>query len=970
MSRGVGFGASCGLSLGENVTRARIPRYDLRQQANDDLMVQRVVDAWDSSETRIEVDPSPLDPDPVPVAPAVPPSTGRARLEWLIEEDAKIVPPDQFAGFPGMRREPVDDMGGPEGAGLTDYVSRAESPADPADVRARVDAAMESGDVNAGRTPEMIARDEARTEQADRMQEAARATIERRFEEGWMPHWARRTRDAREKVLETPLTPAEIETVRLRYAEEVAAMERDMGLWAARQRGDLATPSPGGVIREMVAGEMLRARFDRMPDSLIAEVKLERVASGPKGRSRRGASLGPDASDPYYGSVTRTKGAPPAEGTGYVGMRRREARRNYERTSKPVRNEESRLINEEVDQIELARREQAAMDAQNPIMTVDEVKAAILREDDAFLYHVGDLDERIIADGLEAGGLQGQSPNGDLGYGNIVYVFRREDLPPNFESSDISLTEGDWEPPRPIAAVDVDELGMQQRVGDRAAENGAFDEPDFDMTPQETAAMQERLAEQRVTIDAAFEAQRGGPVQQYTDTTPYQSRQRPTASPFWDTYSPTREMSEREWELIKQRNMYRSHRNKESQTPILDGTEIVKDTRKNKGTYVARPGQSEFNPNRVLPDPVTGEMRPAPYTPASAGAREDFRWRNTDEMVGDVTPAAEIAGSGPDPVRSRAERRFEEENGRPPIREGDRTYAAEDQDKMASIIKDEQARQRGQEGRGVSDLITQRERYTGSSGRGLGFASEGEIDARPRSAMTGERIAARRAAITDIVMDAFERRVGRGPSTDAEFAMIDRIVEDRMEVTALAALNDDYVPPRRQADTPKPVANLSDESADIDLIDSSTPPGARIVDGPPITSFRGEHAFLSNFHEAPVTIEGITYPTAEHAFQAMKSTDPAVRREIAGLRNAAEAKRRGGSIPLAGRRWSEIREDVMLTILRAKFKDPELAARLKATGSARLVEGNNWGDTFWGMSGGKGKNVLGEILMRIREELA
>lgn len=844
MSRGVGFGASCGLSLGENVTRARIPRYDLRQQANDDLMVQRVVDAWDSPETRIEVDPSPLDPDPVPVAPAVPPSTGRARLEWLIEEDAKIVPPDQFAGFPGMRREPVDDMGGPEGAGLTDYVSRAESPADPADVRARVDAAMESGDVNAGRTPEMIARDEARTEQADRMQEAARATIERRFEEGWMPHWARRTRDAREKVLETPLTPAEIETVRLRYAEEVAAMERDMGLWAARQRGDLATPSPGGVIREMVAGEMLRARFDRMPDSLIAEVKLERVASGPKGRSRRGASLGPDASDPYYGSVTRTKGAPPAEGTGYVGMRRREARRNYERTSKPVRNEESRLINEEVDQIELARREQAAMDAQNPIMTVDEVKAAILREDDAFLYHVGDLDERIIADGLEAGGLQGQSPNGDLGYGNIVYVFRREDLPPNFESSDISLTEGDWEPPRPIAAVDVDELGMQQRVGDRAAENGAFDEPDFDMTPQETTAMQERLAEQRVTIDAAFEAQRGGPVQQYTDTTPYQSRQRPAASPFWDTYSPTREMSEREWELIKQRNMYRSRRNKADQTPILDGTEIVKDTRKNKGTYVARPGQSEFNPDRMMPDPVTGEMRPAPYTPASAGAREDFRWRNTDEMVGDVTPAAEVVGksspsqiraeaeqifeqengrpprvtgpitkmddpseplytkedkpkmkairervikgeAGADPVRTRAEKRFQDENGRPPNRDD-----VADQGKMSVIIKEEQARQRGQEGRGVSDLITQRERYTGSSGRGLGFASEGEIDARPRSAMTGERIAARRAAITDIVMDAFERRVGRGPSTDAEFAMIDRIVEDRMQVTALAALNE------------------------------------------------------------------------------------------------------------------------------------------------------------------------------------
>jgi hypothetical protein len=133
MSRGVGFGASCGLSLGANVDRGRIPRYDLRQQANDDLMVQRIVDAWDSPETRIEVDPSPLDPDALPVVPVDPPSTGRARsgvADRGGREDQ--VPPDTFAGFPGMRREPVADMGGPEGAGLTDYASRAavDTPAD------------------------------------------------------------------------------------------------------------------------------------------------------------------------------------------------------------------------------------------------------------------------------------------------------------------------------------------------------------------------------------------------------------------------------------------------------------------------------------------------------------------------------------------------------------------------------------------------------------------------------------------------------------------------------------------------------------------------------------------------------------------------------------------------------------------------------------------------------------------------
>ena len=61
----------------------------------------------------------------------------------------------------------------------------------------------------------------------------------------------------------------------------------------------------------------------------------------------------------------------------------------------------------------------------------------------------------------------------------------------------------------------------------------------------------------------------------------------------------------------------------------------------------------------------------------------------------------------------------------------------------------------------------------------------------------------------------------------------------------------------------------------------------------------------------------------------------------------------------------------MYDVCKAKFtQNPELAEKLLATGEQELVEGNNWNDTFWGMCRGKGKNMLGNILMKIREELA
>jgi predicted NAD-dependent protein-ADP-ribosyltransferase YbiA (DUF1768 family) len=59
----------------------------------------------------------------------------------------------------------------------------------------------------------------------------------------------------------------------------------------------------------------------------------------------------------------------------------------------------------------------------------------------------------------------------------------------------------------------------------------------------------------------------------------------------------------------------------------------------------------------------------------------------------------------------------------------------------------------------------------------------------------------------------------------------------------------------------------------------------------------------------------------------------------------------------------------MLDALRDKFSDPELRAKLLATGDEFLVEGNHWGDTYWGVCNGKGRNMLGSLLMKVREEI-
>jgi len=135
-----------------------------------------------------------------------------------------------------------------------------------------------------------------------------------------------------------------------------------------------------------------------------------------------------------------------------------------------------------------------------------------------------------------------------------------------------------------------------------------------------------------------------------------------------------------------------------------------------------------------------------------------------------------------------------------------------------------------------------------------------------------------------------------------------------------------------------------------------------------ITSFQGEYRFLSNFHPSPITIKGQVYPTVEHAYQAGKALYRDEREMIQQAISPGQAKRLG-KIVIRKPDFEERKLKYMEKCLREKFKDPRLARLLLNTGSQNLIEGNTWGDRFWGVCHGKGENHLGRLLMKIREEL-
>jgi ribA/ribD-fused uncharacterized protein len=135
-----------------------------------------------------------------------------------------------------------------------------------------------------------------------------------------------------------------------------------------------------------------------------------------------------------------------------------------------------------------------------------------------------------------------------------------------------------------------------------------------------------------------------------------------------------------------------------------------------------------------------------------------------------------------------------------------------------------------------------------------------------------------------------------------------------------------------------------------------------------IDSFSGPYRFLSNFYPAQIELYGLIFPTTEHAYQACKTFDLEWACRIQAATTPASAKRLGRKIPMR-EDWEQVKDQIMLMCLQKKFVQPYFREKLLATGSSMLIEGNTWGDRYWGVYAGEGLNKLGQLLMQVRREL-
>jgi len=136
-----------------------------------------------------------------------------------------------------------------------------------------------------------------------------------------------------------------------------------------------------------------------------------------------------------------------------------------------------------------------------------------------------------------------------------------------------------------------------------------------------------------------------------------------------------------------------------------------------------------------------------------------------------------------------------------------------------------------------------------------------------------------------------------------------------------------------------------------------------------INRFTGIYRFLSNFYESPVYLNGIEYKSVEHAYQATKTFNPQASEAIRNTYSPGDARILGRQVTMRAD-FSKIKIPLMEYLVRNKFANsPSLTLDLLGTGNVELIEGNTWGDKFWGVCGGKGQNHLGKILMRVRQEI-
>ncbi|WP_224746050.1 NADAR family protein [Neiella litorisoli] len=128
---------------------------------------------------------------------------------------------------------------------------------------------------------------------------------------------------------------------------------------------------------------------------------------------------------------------------------------------------------------------------------------------------------------------------------------------------------------------------------------------------------------------------------------------------------------------------------------------------------------------------------------------------------------------------------------------------------------------------------------------------------------------------------------------------------------------------------------------------------------------------MSSHVERPFELDGMTWPTIEHYFQAMKFTDEALRQRINQAPTPEQASKIGSKWYRRPRRdWKKIQTVVMTRAIYVSAKCyPELAQALLESRGQTLIENDAY-DYFWGCGRDKrGENQYGQVLMNVRDKL-
>lgn len=134
-----------------------------------------------------------------------------------------------------------------------------------------------------------------------------------------------------------------------------------------------------------------------------------------------------------------------------------------------------------------------------------------------------------------------------------------------------------------------------------------------------------------------------------------------------------------------------------------------------------------------------------------------------------------------------------------------------------------------------------------------------------------------------------------------------------------------------------------------------------------ISSFTNKWEFLSNEYKCPVRFEEYTFQSAAslfYAFKALKSKG-----SFAKFQRLAPLKAKSKAQQLISEDWEEHKEEYLETAVRAKFdSNPDLIKKLLKTGNLPLINNVTHLDEWIGVRKGKGENMLGKVLMKLREE--